>query len=73
MGSSTLCTVAVGTNNKVYFYNIGDSGLYILRYGVPPVKNGAAASSTKEWFIRDYTPKQFFQQHLNAALLLNPT
>ena len=56
MGSSTLCTVAVGTNNKVYFYNIGDSGLYILRYGVPPVKNGAAASSTKEWFIRDYTP-----------------
>ena len=58
MGSSTLCTVAVGTNNKVYFYNIGDSGLYILRYGVPPVKNGAAASSTKEWFIRDYTPKQ---------------
>ena len=59
MGSSTLCTVAVGMNNKVFFYNIGDSGLYVLHYGVPPVNNGSPSpSAAKEWFIRDYTPKQ---------------
>ena len=59
MGSSTLCTVAVGMNNKVFFYNIGDSGLYVLHYGVPPVKNGSPSpSAAKGWFIRDYTPKQ---------------
>lgn len=50
MGSSTLCTVAVGMNNKVFFYNIGDSGLYVLHYGVPPVKNGSPSPSAgKEW------------------------
>ena len=54
--------MAVGVNNKVYYYNIGDSGLYIFRYGIPPPdpssSSTAASSGTKEWFIRDFTPKQ---------------
>ena len=50
LGSSTLCSVSVGTNNKVYFYNIGDSGLYILRYEQPRDKEtGKPLSDVKEW------------------------
>lgn len=61
LGSSTLCTVAVGSNNKVYYYNIGDSGLYVFRYGIPPPNpesDTSTPSSTKEWLIQDYSPKQ---------------
>ena len=59
LGSSTLCSVSVGTNNKVYFYNIGDSGLYILRYEQPRDKEtGKPLSDVKEWCIHDFTPKQ---------------
>lgn len=55
----TLCSVSVGTNNKVYFYNIGDSGLYILRYEQPRDKEtGKPLSDVKEWCIHDFTPKQ---------------
>lgn len=59
LGSSTLCAVALGKDNKAFFYNIGDSGLYILRYEQPKKGSGDETSSdSKEWCIHDFTPKQ---------------
>ena len=53
------CAVALGNNNQAYFYNIGDSGLYVLRYEQPKTSDGEPPSkNNKEWCIHDFTPKQ---------------
>lgn len=53
LGSSTLCAVALGMNNTAYFYNIGDSGLFLFRFGV-----SQPTAQRKEWFVHSVSPKQ---------------
>ena len=53
LGSSTLCALALGVNNKAFYYNIGDSGFFLFRFGAPE-----PAAQRKEWFVHSVSPKQ---------------
>ncbi|CBK21524.2 uncharacterized protein [Blastocystis hominis] len=53
LGSSTLCALALGVDNKAFYYNIGDSGFFLFRFGAPQ-----PTAQRKEWFVHSVSPKQ---------------